>query len=157
MRERECLKSVETIKIEHNLLYMNQLLWCNSPRSQKMLAWRERKRGWTGQSFPSKPKKTIWSTLLKPSWNHFRPYTQGLYQSKKPHTDTISTFLESQALLTPLSEDHKEKMERPVTEEDVAKAISHMKANIAPGPDGYPTEFYKSFSAKITPIMTRTF
>lgn len=44
IQERECLKSVETTAIEHNLLYLNQLSWQNSPRSQKMLAWRVRKK-----------------------------------------------------------------------------------------------------------------
>lgn len=46
-------------------------------------------------------------------------------------------------------------MDNPITEEEVARAISHMKKNKAPGPDGFPVEFYQSFLPTISPAMTK--
>lgn len=34
VKERDCLQSVETLAIEKNLLYLNQLSWQNSPKAQ---------------------------------------------------------------------------------------------------------------------------
>lgn len=48
-------------------------------------------------------------------------------------------------------------MDDPITEDELSRAISQMKTNKAPGPDGYPTEFYKTFASTLTPIMIKKF
>lgn len=42
-----------------------------------------------------------------------------------------------------LSEEDKVRMVRPFSMEEVEKVIKSMKANTAPGPDGFPVGFYK--------------
>lgn len=41
--------------------------------------------------------------------------------------------------------------------EQLDSAISKLKANKAPGTDGYPPEFYKTFRLHITPILLNCF
>jgi hypothetical protein len=44
-----------------------------------------------------------------------------------------------------LSEVESNILTYPFTEEEVFEAISNMKHNKAPGPDGFPGEFYQVF------------
>ena len=43
--------------------------------------------------------------------------------------------------------------DRPLSPEEVAKAISALQTNKSPGPDGFPVEFYKAFSAELVPML----
>jgi hypothetical protein len=44
-----------------------------------------------------------------------------------------------------LSDEEKDILISPFTEDEVFEAISSMEHNKAPGPDGFPTEFYQKF------------
>lgn len=39
------------------------------------------------------------------------------------------------------------KLEAPITQADIAQAISLMQSGKTPGPDGFPTEFFKRFQS----------
>uniref|UniRef100_A0AAY4CPB5 Reverse transcriptase domain-containing protein n=1 Tax=Denticeps clupeoides TaxID=299321 RepID=A0AAY4CPB5_9TELE len=41
--------------------------------------------------------------------------------------------------------------------EDITQAINSMQNGKSPGPDGFPIEFYKVFSAKLTPLLNKLF
>lgn len=157
LQERECLKSVETTAIEHNLLYLNQLSWQNSLRAQKMLAWRVKKKRSERAIHSIRDTSNTLVYSEKGILEAFQHFYSGLYQSSTPQVNKIESFLKNKALLTPLSEEHKEMMDNPITEEEVIRAITRMKKNKAPGPDGYPVEFYQLFQATLSPVMTKTF
>lgn len=42
-----------------------------------------------------------------------------------------------------------------MTIEEIDGAIWRMKTGKAPGPDGYPSEFYKKFASKVTPLLCK--
>lgn len=45
-------------------------------------------------------------------------------------------------------------MGEDITVEEISEAIKSMKSGKAAGPDGLPTEFYKSFESKLkTPLL----
>lgn len=44
-------------------------------------------------------------------------------------------------------------LDGPLSREEVARAISALQTNKCPGPDGFPVEFYKTFSAKLLPML----
>lgn len=88
-KERECLKSEETTKTEHNLLYLKHLSWQNSPKAQKMLAWRVKKKRAERTIYCVKDNtnQLVYSneTILE----SFQSFCSTLYISKKPHLDSI--------------------------------------------------------------------
>ena len=44
-------------------------------------------------------------------------------------------------------------LDLPLVLQEIVDAISSMQSNKAPGPDGYPTEFFKKFSSKLAPLL----
>ena len=86
--------------------------------------------------------------------NCFKNFYQSLYAS-----DTCSNIsvLEDfwQTLHIP-SMDPKTaaELEEDLSAEEIAIAIKSMQNGKSPGPDGYPTEFYKKFSDIISPVIT---
>lgn len=44
-------------------------------------------------------------------------------------------------------------LDRPLSHEKVSKAFSALQTNKSPGPDGFPVEFYKQFSAELVPVL----
>lgn len=47
-----------------------------------------------------------------------------------------------------------EKLEAPLTQTEITLAISSMQSGKSPGPDGFPAEFFKRFSALLSPQLT---
>lgn len=45
----------------------------------------------------------------------------------------------------------------PITLSEVKEAIKALQSNKSPGPDGYTTEFFKTYSAALAPILVRVF
>jgi len=48
-------------------------------------------------------------------------------------------------------------LDKPITLNEVISSISAMQSAKAPGPDGYPVEFYKRFSPKLVPLLLEMF
>jgi hypothetical protein len=48
-------------------------------------------------------------------------------------------------------------MERPITADEVSSAISQSGNNKTQGPDGFTAEFYKAFSAQLSPILANIY
>ncbi|KAF0036602.1 hypothetical protein F2P81_011914 [Scophthalmus maximus] len=44
-------------------------------------------------------------------------------------------------------------LDSPLVLQEIVDAISSMQSNKAPGPDGYPTEFFKKFSSELAPLL----
>uniref|UniRef100_A0A8C9X2A1 Reverse transcriptase domain-containing protein n=1 Tax=Sander lucioperca TaxID=283035 RepID=A0A8C9X2A1_SANLU len=48
-------------------------------------------------------------------------------------------------------------LDAPITNVEISQAISSMQSGRAPGPDGFPVEFYRLFSHKLVPILNSLF
>ena len=85
--------------------------------------------------------------------NTFREFYQTLYSSQKNPSDLdIDTFLNT-INLPKLTEEQIQSLEAPILIEELHKALQHMSDGKAPGPDGYPVEFYKEFWPLISPTL----
>ncbi len=84
--------------------------------------------------------------------DEFKRFYQSLYASEnKVDISELDDFF--QPLVVPkISHDLVEKLERPITVEELSNAIRSLQAGKSPGPDGYSAEFYKKFFPKIAPI-----
>lgn len=68
----------------------------------------------------------------------------------------LEFFLKSLDLST-LSEDQSTKLLAEITVEELNTAISRLKANKSPGPDGFSSEWCRTFRAELIPILPQTF
>ena len=48
-------------------------------------------------------------------------------------------------------------LEEPISTTEIMKAIQSMQSGKSPGPDGYPSDFYKKFSTQLSPILRSVF
>ncbi len=51
----------------------------------------------------------------------------------------------------------RDSLEKNIQIEEIKESIASMKSGKAPGPDGFPTEFYKVFSNLLSPILLLVF
>ena len=87
----------------------------------------------------------------------FQNYYKHLYtQPQLKEENQIIGFLESLKLPL-LSTVQSNKLIAEITEEELNNAISRLKANKSPGPDGFPSEWYKAFRSELTRSLLKTF
>lgn len=87
----------------------------------------------------------------------FKEFYSELYTSTFPQdTSNMKEFLDD--LEFPSLEDAaRDELDKPLQLQEIADAIKNMQNNKTPGPDGYPVEFYKKFSAKLAPILSEMY
>ena len=56
-----------------------------------------------------------------------------------------------------INETHQTKAELPLQLPELINALMAMQSGKTPGPDGYPIEFFKTFSKKLSPIPLEMF
>ena len=76
-----------------------------------------------------------------------------LYTSTNPNIDDIKDYLMNTHMVNILSNDEKKTCEGTVTKQECSEVLKHMKNNKAPGLDGIPIEFYKTFWDQIGNLM----
>lgn len=59
--------------------------------------------------------------------------------------------------LPSLSQDLRNNLDAPITQEEISAAISSMQSGKPPGPDGFPQDFLKKFSTDLTPFLCSVF
>jgi len=85
--------------------------------------------------------------------DQFKQYYSTLYQSEVDSSASeIYSFLDSLDIPR-LSPDAQSSLEQPLSLEEISSAIRSSQTGRAPGPDGFPIEFYKEFSSKLAPIL----
>lgn len=59
----------------------------------------------------------------------------------------------SKFTLPTIDEQYASDLERPFSKAEILKAISTMQSGKSPGPDGFPSEFFKKFYLELSPIL----
>lgn len=88
--------------------------------------------------------------------NQFKSFYEDLYTSEINDGDRVKNFFENLEIPS-LEAADRDRLEGPICAREIDKAIRNMKTGKAPGPDGYPSEFYKTFAPKLIPLLCRVF
>ena len=56
-----------------------------------------------------------------------------------------------------LNQEKIEKMNRPITSNEIETVIKNLPKNKSPGPDGFTGEFYQTFRQELTHILLKLF
>ena len=87
----------------------------------------------------------------------FENFYTSLYKSEPPSdTSCMDNFLNDLEFPT-IDSELAIDLERPLQIDEIREAIRSMQSGKAPGSDGYGSEFYKTFSDKLAPILLDMF
>ncbi len=86
----------------------------------------------------------------------FRDFYSTLYTADSFLRGDVEDFLGRLNVPT-LSSDVRNLLEEPISQEEVIAAITSLQSGKSPGPDGFPSEFYKKFSVQLAPFLTTVF
>lgn len=82
----------------------------------------------------------------------FRAFYSNLYTSDCTVDSKVMDNFFSNLDIPSLSQDMRNNLEAPITEEEITAAISKQPGK-SPGPDGLPPDFFKKFSDELTPFL----
>lgn len=73
-----------------------------------------------------------------------------------PNTEEVETSFSGLHLPT-ISNEQKEKLDVPITEEEIRATIRFMKTGKSPGLDDFPVEYYKKYNDILSPILCEVY
>lgn len=155
---KQTLNNIYENQIEKRARFIKQNFYENGPKSKKLLAWRIRKQ--MAERFIHKvkdPQNDKMCYKLEDIQSSFETYYRNLYtQPQAAGLTVVSDFLASLDLPSVGTEQNRI-MTQEITEEEINKAISRLKANKMPGADGYASEWYKTFRETLVPLLKKCF
>ena len=85
-----------------------------------------------------------------------RNYYEELYAKKFQDLGEMDKFLEKYNL-PKLNEEEAERLNRPITADEIEAVIQKLATHKSPGLDGFTGELYKAFREELKPILHRLF
>lgn len=121
-------------------------------KASKLLAHQLRQKS-TSHQIPQIQTPSGITTDPKQINEQFKQFYSSLYAAEPPDDpSTLNNFFDPLDIPT-IESGSAEKLEEPITVEELQRAAHAMQAGKCPGPDGYPIEFYRKFFDKLAPIL----
>lgn len=144
---------LSTHHIERQLLKSKSQFYIHSDKSGKMLS--NQLRGLKAKQLITKIKMDNGNTTSDHSKinDTFRNFYSRLYTSDFPEDNNLMENFLNRLNIPKLPPDKKNKLEEPISKEEILLAISSLQSGKSPGPDGFPAEFFKTFSSLLSPKL----
>lgn len=155
LKARYDLLSME--KIERDLVFARARVYEYGEKAGRLLAQQLKIKS-ASQLIP-RIKKTCQEITSDPQEINsiFQKFYSDLYTSEFPYDDSLmSTFL-ANVKLPSVKQDQKSNLDKPLQLQEIEDSIKAMQSGKTPGPDGFPVEFYKKFSSKLSPLLLSMF
>lgn len=144
---------LSTHSAERQLLQSKSLFYVHGDKSGKRLA--NQLKGFKAKQHITKIQMDDGNITSDPSKinDTFRNFYSRLYTSDLSNDNTLmKNFLDRLELPT-LTHDNKTRLDEPISQGEIAAAISSLQSGKSPGPDGFPAEFFKTFSSLLSPYL----
>lgn len=151
------IKEIYEVDIQKKLTFLKQKYY-EVGKSTKILAYKLRKQ--QAERVVYKIKDPISKQMkydLQEIHSCFEKYYKNLYARMASKGDKSPEYLLASLNLPTITEDQNKALLTNVTIGELQKAISRLKPNKSPGSDGFPAEWYKTFSDSLSPLLLRTF
>ena len=79
-----------------------------------------------------------------------------LHANKFGNLEEMDNFLETYSL-PKMNQEETDQMNRPITRNEIEYVIKTLPINKNPGPDGFTSEFYKTYKEELTLILLKFF
>ncbi len=83
----------------------------------------------------------------------FREYYSQLYTSESSKDESLFDSFFNKLNLPTIDQESTLNLESPLSVDEIMRAIASMQNGKSPGPDGFPSEFFKKFSTDLAPIL----
>lgn len=153
---RNKINAMYQLEIRKKMIYTKQKYYESGSKFTKLLASKLKKQQADNTIYKIKDPISKTCVYKQSEIQHiFQNYYKQLYtQPNLENEQKIKTFLEQLKLPT-LSEKQNKILMAEITERELSGAISKLKANKSPGPDGFPAEWYKKLKTELLPFLLR--
>ena len=142
-----------TTTAEKLLLRSRGMYYEYGDKSSRLLAHQLKRQAATRLIPEIKDSQNVVQTTPSGINQAFFSFYSKLYTSEFPaDTSNMTTFL-SKLDFPRLSATAVTNLDKPLGLTELVDSIKLMQSNKSPGPDGFPTEFYKKFSEKLAPLL----
>lgn len=144
-------------KIERMLLKSRGIMYEHGEKSSRLLAHQLKSRS-SEQHITCIMKDNGELTVDPIEINGtFQAFYSKLYSSEAPEDNTLMDDFFSNLNMPKIHAVSRAELEFPVSSAEIEDAIRAMQNGKAPGPDGYPVEFFKKFSEQLVPLLQEMF
>lgn len=141
LAKRKILETLDTTKIQRDLMFAKQNLWKKSPYSLKLLAWRVKEKRASKYMHAIRDATGNVTTDSAKIVKMLEKFYGNLYAKTAHNSEEIRSFWGSIALPA-LSAEHRDRLNRPISMQEVLDIIKGLKPSTAPGRYGFSPEFY---------------
>lgn len=143
-------------KAEYALFRLKTTFYEAGEKTGKLLA-RQLKEQSSAHVIPAIRRDGVLVTSPKEINEVFRQFYEKLYTSEgMPSESSLRNFFLN-ITLPKLSAEQADILDKPVSQDEVRKAIQSMKTGKSPGTDGFPVEYYKQYMDILIPVLTKVF
>lgn len=156
-KKKNELNEIYSNDIKKKLTFLKQKYYEAGGKSAKLLAYKLKKQ--QAESTVHKIRDPSTNTMhykMTGIQQTFVRFYTNLYTQPKIDDGVTEAFLK-RIHLPKVTDEQNLLLTREITDEEIKKAISHSKVSKAPGPDGFPAEWYKEMKDLLAPKMRTTF